>query len=149
MNTKDAAWRARRYLGLAKSYEQAARAIADAPGFESLHQPFFALLGQAAELALKAVIACSGYDDERLLMLGHDLTRCWQLAQAHISLGDAPAEQIGAVIALLAAPHQAQAFRYPTLLTWPTPPPREALRAVGALVAMGADGASRAAADAG
>lgn len=149
MNTEDAAWRSSRYLGLAKTYEQAARAIADAPGFESVHQPFFALLGQAAELALKAVIARGGYNDERLLMLGHDLARCWELAQAHINLDDAPAEQIGAVIDLLAAPHQAQAFRYPTLLTWPIPPPREALRAVGALVAMGSDGGSRAAADAG
>jgi hypothetical protein len=147
VNTEDAAWRSRRYVGLAKTYEQAARAIADAPGFESLHPPFFALLGQAAELALKAVIARGGYDDERLLMLGHDLTRCWDLAQAHITLGDAPAEQIGGVIDLLAAPHQAQAFRYPTLLTWPLPLPGEALRAVGALLVMGADGAPRAAAN--
>jgi hypothetical protein len=146
VNTDDAAWRSSRYLALARTYERAARSIADTQVAESLDLPFFALLGQAVELALKAVIARSGCDDERLLMLGHDLARCWELAQAQIDLGDAPAEQIGGVVDLLAPPHQSQAFRYPTLLTWPLPPPGEALLAVGALLVMGADGAPRAAA---
>ena len=103
-----------------------------------LGPPFFALLGQAAELALKAVVARGGCDDERLLILGHDLVRCWQLAQAQADFTKVAAS-IEPLIELLAGPHQAQAFRYPTLLSWPLPEPREALWGVGQLLALPAD----------
>ena len=143
MTSEDAGWRSGRYLALAKTYHQAAAAITDSPDLEDLRSPFFALLGQAAELALKAVVARSGCDDERLLVMGHDLVRCWQLAQAQADFAK-EAASIAPLIELLAGPHQAQAFRYPTLLSWPLPSPREALWAVGQLLAPPADGPSRA-----
>jgi hypothetical protein len=125
-----------RYLSLAKAYHRAASAIADSPGFESLRLPFFAVLGQAAELALKAAIARGGGDDDRLLLLGHDLVRCWDLARATADPGEICAAEIASVVESIGAPHHAQAFRYPTLLSWPLPDPRKALRAVAALLAI-------------
>ena len=136
--SEDAAWRSGRYLALAKTYHQAAAAMVDSPDFDDLRPAFFGLLGQAAELALKAVVARGGCDDERLLVLGHDLVRCWQLAQAQADCTKVAAS-IEPFIELLAGPHQAQAFRYPTLLSWPLPGPREALWAVGQLLALPVD----------
>ena len=134
MTRDEAALRSRRYLALANAYGRAASAMADSPEFERLRLPFFAALAQALELALKAAIARGGCDDERLLLLGHDLVRCWDFARADTDIAKGPAEGIARVIDRLAAPHQAQAFRYPTLLSWPLPDPREALCAVHALL---------------
>lgn len=130
----EAAGRSRRYRTLANAYERAASAMAVSPEFERLRLPFFAALGQALELALKAVIARGGCDDERLLLLGHDLLRCWELARADPDIAKGPAPAIARIVDRLAAPHQAQAFRYPTLLSWPLPDPEEALGAVQALL---------------
>jgi hypothetical protein len=126
--------RSRRYLALANAYERAASALASSPEFERLRLPFFAALGQALELALKAAIARGGCDDERLLLLGHDLLWCWDLARADPDIARGPAADIARIVDRLAAPHQAQAFRYPTLLSWPLPDPHDALAAVQALL---------------
>jgi hypothetical protein len=134
MTRGEAASRSRRYLALATAYEGAASAMAASPEFDRLRLPFFAALGQALELALKAAIARRGCDDERLLLLGHDLLRCWDLAQADPAVAQGSADDVARVVEGLAAPHQAQAFRYPTLPTWPLPDPQAALLAVQALL---------------
>jgi hypothetical protein len=72
--------RSHRCLNLAQSYGQAAGHIASVVDLPGARSPYFMLVSHAVELSLKAVIAAGGADDERLLVLGHDLQLCMRLA---------------------------------------------------------------------
>jgi hypothetical protein len=128
------AGRSHRYLDRARSYGRAAATLASTGMVKEARLPFFMLVAHAAELALKAVIAGGGFDDERLITLGHDLTLCMRLANDQgLDLEQSGAE-IEAVVGALAMPHLAQTLRYPAYLSWPLPDPRQALEALTSLL---------------
>jgi hypothetical protein len=63
------------------------------------------------ELAFKAVLIRSGWDEERLMLIGHDISRCRDAAQ---SRSDGLIEtNTEAVVESLSSPHAMQGFRYP------------------------------------
>lgn len=126
--------RSRRYLDRAQSYGRAATTLALLGIPEEVHQPFFMLVSHAVELALKAVIAGGDADDERLIILGHDLTLCLRVAGEH-GLRLYPRDgEVEAVVEALAMPHLAQVLRYPAHLAWPLPDPEQALHALERLL---------------
>jgi hypothetical protein len=119
--------RSRRYLRLAQSYGRAAGQIASMAELQEARSPYFMLVSHAAELSLKALIAAGGADDERLLVLGHDLQLCLRLARKQGLAGDLANPKVAAIVDALGPPHMAQAFRYPSYLSWSLPQPSEAL----------------------
>ncbi|HEY1926407.1 MAG TPA: hypothetical protein VGG92_02990, partial [Caulobacteraceae bacterium] len=123
------------YLDLAKSYGQAASQIASTVDLQGTRSPFFMLVSHAVELSLKAVIAAGGTDDERLLNLGHDLQLCMRFACARGLAGDSGDPNVVAILGALGPPHMAQAFRYPSYLSWSLPNPTDALDALARLLA--------------
>lgn len=127
--------RSRRYLQLAQSYGLAAGEIASMAELQEARSPFFMLVSHAAELSLKALIAAGGADDERLLDLGHDLQLCMRLARTPGLAGDLGDPRMAAIVGALGPPHMAQAFRYPSYLSWSPPKPSEALEALAWLLA--------------
>lgn len=124
--------RAARYLRLGEAYISAARGVLAVPDFEQVRLPFYGLLGHGMELALKSVAARAGWDDERLMWLGHDLDWAWRVTLSDAGFEVPGARAVGGVIRQLSCPHHAQAFRYPALLSWPLPDPRCALAAAEA-----------------
>jgi hypothetical protein len=126
--------RSRRYLQLAQSYGRAAGHIASMAELQEAHSPFFMLVSHAAELSLKALIAAGGADDERLLVLGHDLQLCMRLARRQGLAGDLANPNMAAIVDALGPPHMAQAFRYPGYLSWSLPQPSEALETLAWLL---------------
>jgi hypothetical protein len=131
--------RGHRYLDRARSYGRAAAALASAGMVEDARPPFFMLIAHAMELGLKAVIAGGAVDDERLILIGHDLPLCLRLAgDRGLDLEPAGGE-IEAVLDALAMPHVAQTLRYPAHLSWPLPEPQSALDALDGLLARVAD----------
>ncbi|HEX3365370.1 hypothetical protein [Phenylobacterium sp.] len=94
---------------------------------QEARSPYFMLVSHAAELSLKALIAAGGADDERLLVLGHDLQLCLRLARKQGLAGDLANPKVAAIVDALGPPHMAQAFRYPSYLSWSLPQPSEAL----------------------
>jgi len=119
--------RSRRYLQLAQSYGRAADQIASMAELQEARSPFFMLVSHATELSLKALIAAGGADDERLLDLGHDLQLCMRLARTQGLAEDLTNPRMAEVVEALGPPHMAQAFRYPSYLSWSLPQPSEAL----------------------
>jgi hypothetical protein len=131
--------RGRRYLDRARAYARAAAALAEVGMVEDVRPPFFMLIAHAMELGLKAVIAGGAVDDERLIVIGHDLPLCLRLA-GHRGLDLEPTgAEIEAVLSALAMPHLAQTLRYPAHLSWPLPDPQNALNALDGLLARVAD----------
>lgn len=126
--------RSRRYLDRAQSYGRAATTLALLGIPEEGHQPFFMLVSHAVELALKAVIAGGDADDERLIILGHDLTLCLRVAGEQGLDLDTCGREVEAVVGALAMPHLAQVLRYPAHLDWPLPDPAQALEALESLL---------------
>lgn len=101
-----------RYHGMAQSYSEAARRLVNAPGeFADVRMPGLQLIAHAFELSLKAVLARSGWDAERLLMSGHNLDSCY-----HRALGAGLPERgdVAELIDALHDPHRAQSLRYPS-----------------------------------
>lgn len=126
--------RGRRYLDRARAYGRAAGALASVGMVEDARPPFFMLIAHAMELGLKAVIAGGAVDDERLIIIGHDLPLCLRLASdGGLDLEPSGAE-IEAVLEALAMPHLAQTLRYPAYLSWPLPDPQTALDALDGLL---------------
>ncbi|MCR5877287.1 hypothetical protein [Phenylobacterium sp. J367] len=126
--------RGRRYLDRARAYGRAAGALASVGMVEDARPPFFMLIAHAMELGLKAVIAGGAVDDERLIIIGHDLPLCLRLASdGGLDLEPAGAE-IETVLEALAMPHLAQTLRYPAYLSWPLPDPQAALNALEGLL---------------
>ena len=113
--------RGQRYLDRARAYECAAVTLAYAGVVEHARPPFFMLVAHAMELGLKAVIGSGHVDDERLMLLGHDLLLCLELARDDGLDLDPNSDDVEAVIAALAKPHLAQTLRYPAYLSWPLP----------------------------
>lgn len=131
--------RGRRYLDRARAYGRAAAALASIGVVEDARPPFFMLIAHAMELGLKAVIAGGAVDDERLIIIGHDLPFCLRLASdGGLDLAPGGGE-IEAVLDALAMPHLAQTLRYPGHLCWPLPDPQSALDALDGLLARVAD----------
>lgn len=130
--TPESHTRAARYLKLGEAYIWAARGVVERADFERVRLPFYGLLGHGMELALKSVAARAGWDDERLMWLGHDLDWAWRVTLSDAGLEVPDARSVGSVIRQLSRPHHAQAFRYPALLSWPLPDPRCALAAAEA-----------------
>lgn len=124
--------RAARYLRLGEAYISAARGVLVSPDFERARLPFYGLLGHGMELALKSVATRAGWDEERLMWLGHDLNWAWRVTLPHAGFEVPAAPAVGGVIRQLSRPHHAQAFRYPALLSWPLPDPQPALAAAEA-----------------
>lgn len=126
-----------RYLDLARSYaDEAVRLAAMDAGPPSA--PLYMLVAHAMELGLKAVVAGGRYDDEGLILLGHDLPLCLQAA-VHEGLGLDPDGTIEAMVEALAMPHLAQVLRYPARMSWPLPDPRKALAALATLLSRVAE----------
>ncbi len=115
--------RADRHLALARAYAEAARRVL-AAGIDGTDRlPFFALAAHALELALKAILIRAGWDEERLMMIGHDLDRC----HAAATKSDAALAGVAGVVAALACPHASQCFRYPQALPRDLPDPAQTL----------------------
>lgn len=127
--------RGRRYLDRARAYGRAAAALASAGMVEDARPPFFMLIAHAMELGLKAVIAGGAVDDERLIIIGHDLPLCLRLASDGGLDLDPSGAEIETVLDALAMPHLAQTLRYPAYLSWPLPDPPTALDALDGLLA--------------
>lgn len=133
--SKGPADRSHRYLDRARSYGRAAATLASTGAVDDARPPFFMLVAHAVELALKAVIAGGNVDDERLIIIGHDLTLCLRLAGDQGLDLEPSGGEIEAIVGALAMPHLAQALRYPAYLSWPLPDPRRALEALTKLLA--------------
>jgi hypothetical protein len=73
--------RAARNLTLGAAYVSAARGVLATPDFAPGPPPVYRRLGHGMELCRKSVVARAGWDDERLMWLGHDLARAWRVAQ--------------------------------------------------------------------
>ncbi|WP_421937619.1 hypothetical protein [Phenylobacterium sp.] len=131
--------RGRRHLDRARAYGRAASALASAGIVEDARPPFFMLIAHAMELGLKAVIAGGAVDDDRLIIIGHDLPLCLRLAGDRGLDLEPAGGQIEAVLDALAMPHLAQTLRYPAHLSWPLPEPQSALDALDGLLARVAD----------
>jgi hypothetical protein len=125
----------RRYLDRARAYGRAASALASVGIAAEVRPPFFMLIAHAMELGLKAVIAGGAVDDERLIIIGHDLPLCLRLAGDRGLDLDPASTEIEAVLEALAMPHLAQSLRYPAYLSWPLPDPYDALDALEGLLA--------------
>jgi hypothetical protein len=130
---RDSDSRARRHLDFALTYTEVARALV-ATGTTGQHvEPLYMLMAHAMELALKAVVARRRCDNERLILLGHDLRLCLDAATRE-GLELAPDDPILDVIDALAMPHLAQALRYPAYMSWPLPNPQTVLDALDDLL---------------
>jgi len=99
--------RAARYLRLGEAYISAARDVLAAPDFEQVRLPFYSLLCHGMELALKSVAARKGWDDERLMWLGHDLDWAWRVTLSDAGFEAPGARAVGGVIHQLSRPHHA------------------------------------------
>ena len=102
--------RAAQHLALASAYAEAARGVLGQHSNSAI-LPYFALVAHGFELAFKAVLIRRGWDEERLMLIGHDILRCSDAAQSTSDeLIDADTE---AVVEKLSSPHAMQGFRYP------------------------------------
>lgn len=102
--------RAAQHMALASAYAEAARGVL-AQQANTTTLPYFALVAHGFELAFKAVLIRSGWDEERLMLIGHDISRCRDAAQ---SRSDGLIEtNTEAVVESLSSPHAMQGFRYP------------------------------------
>lgn len=116
------------YLSYAQAYTDAAKLLVDrADDMDAVRIPFFHLVGHAMELMLKAILSHQGRDEERLMMMGHGLERCY--AQAIRGGADRlEDEDLAAFVEALDRPHAMQALRYPQWFHWSMPEPAHALR---------------------
>jgi hypothetical protein len=97
-------------MALAGAYAEAARGVL-AQNTNTATLPYFALVAHGFELAFKAVLIRRGWDEERLMLIGHDIARCSDAAQ---SMGDEFIDtDTKAVVETLSSPHAMQGFRYP------------------------------------
>jgi hypothetical protein len=97
-------------MALASAYAEAARGVL-AHQQDTSNLPYFALVAHGFELAFKAVLILRGWDEERLMLIGHDIARCRDAAQ---SMSDEPIDtDTEAVVESLSSPHAMQGFRYP------------------------------------
>lgn len=97
-------------MALASAYAEAARG-------EFAHQqdtanlPYFALVAHEFELAIKAVLIRRGWYEERLMLIGHHISRCRDVVR---STGDEPIDtDTEAVVETLSSPDAMQGFRSP------------------------------------
>jgi|APHig6443717497_1056834.scaffolds.fasta_scaffold00165_37 hypothetical protein len=120
--------RDQQYLAYAQAYTKAATLLADhADDTEVVRIPVFHLVAHAMELMLKAVLSRQGRNEERLMMMGHGLERCY--AKAIRSGADRlEDEDLAAFVEALDQPHAMQAFRYPQRFHWTMPEPTQAVR---------------------
>lgn len=101
---------AAQHMALASAYAEAARAVLT-QNSSTANVPYFALVAHGFELAFKAVLIRRGWDEERLMLIGHDISRCRDAAQ---SMGDELVDSDSeAVVESLSTPHAMQGFRYP------------------------------------
>ena len=102
--------RAAQHMALASAYAEAARGVL-AQQANTTTLPYFALVAHGFELAFKAVLIRCGWDEERLMLIGHDIARCRNAAQ---SMSDEYIDtDTEAVVESLSSPHAMQGFRYP------------------------------------
>ncbi|GEM_PF-4286864 len=102
--------RALAYLEMAEDYSAAVQGLACSE--EEMRAPFNMLVAHGLELSFKAALCHSGCDEERLMMLGHNLAHCHDLARSRGLKGLALA-QIASLVEALDGPHRDQRFRYP------------------------------------
>jgi hypothetical protein len=102
--------RAAQHMALASAYAEAARGVLAQQAITTT-LPYFALVAHGFELAFKAVLIRSGWDEERLMLIGHDISRC--LDAAHSRCDDLIDINTEAVVESLSSPHTMQGFRYP------------------------------------
>lgn len=123
--------RADRYLDFARAYAEAGRRLLATGVDDDTRLPFFAIVAHGLELALKSILSRSGWDEERLMMIGHDLDRC-HAAVSRCNSGSAAifGAELAGVINLLAYPHALQSFRYPQAEPRDLPGPALALECV-------------------
>jgi hypothetical protein len=97
-------------MALASAYAEAARCVlVQNAGGTAL--PYFALVAHGFELAFKAVLIRRGWDEDRLMLIGHDISRCRDAVQ---SMGDELIDtDMATVVDALASPYAMQCFRYP------------------------------------
>lgn len=98
---------------MAETYIAAIGALV--PEAPNIHAPFHMMVGHALELSLKAVLAHQGRNEERLMMVGHNLGACHGLALSSGFKGRT-ANEIALLVEILNGPHLDQRFRYPSAL---------------------------------
>lgn len=97
-------------MAIASAYAEAARCVL-AQNTLRTALPYFALIAHGFELAFKAVLIRRGWDEDRLMLIGHDISRCCDTAQ---SIGVERIDpDIAAVVEALSSRHAMQCFRYP------------------------------------
>jgi hypothetical protein len=97
-------------MALASAYAEAARGVLDR-NTDTAALPYFALVSHGFELAFKAVMIRHGWDEERLMLIGHDISRCRDAVESTVD-GVIDADT-AAIVESLSSPHAMQAFRYP------------------------------------
>lgn len=119
--------RAVRYLAFAKDYADAAGRILLINRPDAAEMAYFALVAHGLELALKAILIADGWDEERLMLMGHSLHRCCRaIDRGSLDLGVAISANDYATIDALDCPHAMQCFRYPGLPPHVLPAPAAA-----------------------
>ncbi|MCC4254684.1 MAG: hypothetical protein VYA35_04225 [Pseudomonadota bacterium] len=132
--------RAVHYLAFANDYADAAGRILLINRADAAQMGYFALVAHGLELALKAILIADGWDEERLMLMGHSLHRCCRaIDRGSLDLAAAISASDHATIDALDCPHAMQCFRYPGLPPQDLPAPAAAhgcLRRVLAVAAQ-------------
>ncbi|MGG2007432.1 hypothetical protein [Novosphingobium resinovorum] len=85
---------------------------------------YFALVAHSLELALKAILIADGWDEERLMQMGHSLHRCCRaINRGSLDLAVGISASDHTTIDALDCPHAMQSFRYPGLPPQDLPAP--------------------------
>ncbi|MBB4642704.1 hypothetical protein [Rhizorhapis suberifaciens] len=120
--------RADRHLVLAGAYAEAARRVLAQGIVGAERLPYFAVVAHGLELGLKAILLNDGWDEEDLMLIGHDLDGCCRaVRRGQLDLSDAIGADLTAIIDALSYPHAIQCFRYPQRVPQDLPDPARAL----------------------
>jgi len=133
----DHSQRAHRHINLALGYAEAARRVLAVELIGAERLAYFSLVAHGLELAMKAMLASIGYDEERLMLIGHDLRWCRQAVMSkQPAVPGISDPQFIDIVDHLAAPHALQCFRYPQPLREPLPDPSVTLDVLQRLIAV-------------
>ena len=120
--------RAREHLALARSYASAARSLCSAGLAVADCRPIYALVAHGFELAFKGCLIAHQWEEDRLMLVGHDLDRCWDyVGRLDVAQFHALGPNVDEVVRALSTPHLLSAFRYPQSLDRDLPDPSVAV----------------------
>lgn len=129
------------HIDLALGYAEAARRVLAVELIGAERLAYFSLVAHGLELAMKAMLASTGYDEERLMLIGHDLRWCCEaVMRKQPAVPGISDPQFIEIVDHLAAPHALQRFRYPQPLREPLPDPSVTLDVLQRLIAVAEGG---------